>query len=200
LATRVFADQELEALRKFPEIGREELIRFFMLTPADLAFIDPGRGRGPADRLGLAVILCTVPWLGFVPDEVAAAPRAAVVRLAEQLQVDPDALRSYGRRAKTGLALHHKHTTAELTVAAERDRAVEAGTNAAGPRTVRVVLDAADLRIEVEDGSPDEPLTPGVSRFGAFRGRGLALVEALARWGIIRRAAGKTVWATLAVA
>jgi anti-sigma regulatory factor (Ser/Thr protein kinase) len=72
--------------------------------------------------------------------------------------------------------------------------------HAAGPRTVRIVLDAADLRIEVEDGSPDEPLIPGVSRFGAFRGRGLALVEALARWGIIRRAAGKTVWATLAVA
>jgi hypothetical protein len=101
LATRVFADQELEALRKFPEIGREELFRFFTLTPAGLAFIDPGRGRGPADRLGLAVTLCTLPWLGFVPDEVAAAPRAAVVRLAEQLQVDPDALRSYGRRAKT---------------------------------------------------------------------------------------------------
>jgi len=36
-----------------------------------------------------------------VPDEVAAAPRAAVARLAEQLQVDPDQVRSYGRRAKT---------------------------------------------------------------------------------------------------
>jgi hypothetical protein len=32
-----------------------------------------------------------------------------------------------GREAETGLALLHKHTTAELTVAAERDRAVEAG-------------------------------------------------------------------------
>jgi hypothetical protein len=27
--------------------------------------------------------------LGFVPDEVASAPRAAVTRLAEQLRVDP---------------------------------------------------------------------------------------------------------------
>ncbi len=36
-----------------------------------------------------------------MPDDVASAPRAAVVRLAERLQVDPDALRSYGRRAKT---------------------------------------------------------------------------------------------------
>ena len=101
MATRVFADEELEALRRFPEIGREELFRFFTLTPADVAFVDPGRGRGPADRLGLAVALCSLPWLGFVPDKVASAPRAAVVRLAEQLRVDPDEIHSYGRRAKT---------------------------------------------------------------------------------------------------
>ena len=56
MATRVFAEQELEALRKFPEIGREELFRFFTLTPADIAFIEPGRGRGPADRLGLVIL------------------------------------------------------------------------------------------------------------------------------------------------
>ncbi len=101
LAVQVFADEELEALRRFPEIGREELYRFFTLTPADRAFIDPGRGRGPADRLGLAVALCTLPWLGFVPDDVASAPRAAVARLGEQLKVAPDAIDSYGRRAKT---------------------------------------------------------------------------------------------------
>ena len=70
----VFTDEELESLRRFPEIGREELFRFFTLTPADSAFIDPGRGRGPADRLGLAVAVCTLPWLGFVPDDVASAP------------------------------------------------------------------------------------------------------------------------------
>jgi len=101
LATEVFADGELDALRRFPEIGREELFRFFTLTSADVAFVDPGRGRGPADRLGLAVTLCSLPWLGFVPDEVSAAPRAAVERLAGQLEVDPDAIRSYGRRPKT---------------------------------------------------------------------------------------------------
>ncbi|WSY18711.1 Tn3 family transposase (plasmid) [Embleya sp. NBC_00896] len=97
----VFTDEELEGLRRFPEIGREELFRFFTLTSSDVAFVDPGRGRGPADRLGLAVAVCTLPWLGFVPDDVASAPRAVVVRLAERLRVDPDAIRSYGRRAKT---------------------------------------------------------------------------------------------------
>jgi len=59
LVAQVFIDQELEALRQFPEIGREELFRFFTLTPADVAFVAPGRGRGPTDRLGLAVALCT---------------------------------------------------------------------------------------------------------------------------------------------
>jgi hypothetical protein len=101
LATQVFADEELERWRGFPEIGRDDLARFFTLTPADVAFVDPGRGRGPADRLGLAVALCTLPWLGFVPDKVLSAPPVAVARLAEQLGVDPAGLRSYGRRAKT---------------------------------------------------------------------------------------------------
>jgi len=81
VATRVFADEELERLREFPEIGRDELARFFTLTPADVAFVDPSRGRGPADRLGLAVQLCTLPWLGFVPDKVSGAPPVAVARL-----------------------------------------------------------------------------------------------------------------------
>ncbi|MEO6089760.1 MAG: Tn3 family transposase [Umezawaea sp.] len=97
----MFADEELERLREFPEIGRDELARFFTLTPADVAFVDPGRGRGAPDRLGLAVALCTLPWLGFVPDKIKAAPPVAVARLAEQLAIDPGALRLYGKRAKT---------------------------------------------------------------------------------------------------
>ncbi|MFC5958455.1 DUF4158 domain-containing protein [Streptomyces pratens] len=101
MATRVFSDNELELLRGFPEINREELIRFFTLTPADVGFIDPGRGRSPKDRLGLAVQLCTLPWLGFVPDDVASAPPAAVDRLAERLEIPVDELRSYGTRKQT---------------------------------------------------------------------------------------------------
>lgn len=92
MSAHVFADEELERLRELPEIGRDELVRFFTLAAADVAFVDPGRGRGPADRLGLAVTLCTLPWLGFVPDEVRSAPPVAVARLAEQLQVDPVAV------------------------------------------------------------------------------------------------------------
>ncbi|MDR8415223.1 DUF4158 domain-containing protein [Nonomuraea sp. 3-1Str] len=45
--------------------------------------------------------LSTLPWVGFVPDDVASAPPVAVTRLAEALGLAPGALRSYGRRAHT---------------------------------------------------------------------------------------------------
>lgn len=85
MATQVFSDEELGRLRGFPEIGRDELHRFFTLTPADVAFVDPGRGRGPADRLGLAVALRTLPWLGFVPYKVSSVPPLAVARLSKSV-------------------------------------------------------------------------------------------------------------------
>ena len=56
----MFAEDQLERLRTFPDIGRDHLIRYFTLTPADVAFLDPDRG-GPTDRLGLAVALATLP-------------------------------------------------------------------------------------------------------------------------------------------
>ncbi|MGS2591715.1 DUF4158 domain-containing protein [Streptomyces hebeiensis] len=71
----MFSDKELERLRRFPEIGRNELFRFFTLTPADVVCVDPARGRGPGDRLGLSVALRTLPWPGFVPDHVSGCRR-----------------------------------------------------------------------------------------------------------------------------
>ncbi|MGH7736235.1 MAG: DUF4158 domain-containing protein, partial [Gemmatimonadales bacterium] len=104
MATQFFSDEQMERLRSYPDIGREELIRFFTLTRKDLGFVDNlehGGGRGPAARLGLAVQLCTLPWLGFVPDDIWSVPQAAVLRLANQLEVFPGALGQYGRRAQT---------------------------------------------------------------------------------------------------
>ncbi|WP_431921125.1 DUF4158 domain-containing protein [Nonomuraea jabiensis] len=101
MSTRMFSEDQLERLRSYPDISREDLIRYFTLTPADIAFIDPGRGRGPGDRLGLAVQLATLPWLGFVPDEVSSAPPVAVARLAERLGIDSVVLEGYGERTHT---------------------------------------------------------------------------------------------------
>jgi hypothetical protein len=63
----------------------------------------PGRG-GSAFRvvlLPMAVQLCTLPWLGFVPDYPRAAPAAAVGRLSQRLGVPMGELRGYGEREQT---------------------------------------------------------------------------------------------------
>ena len=100
MATRdVFSEEELGQLRGFPEITRAELIRYFTLTPADEMFAR--KFRGPGNVLGAAIQLCTLPWLGFVPDDVPSAPRAAVERLAERLQVAPEVLAGYAVRDQT---------------------------------------------------------------------------------------------------
>lgn len=68
--------------------------------PADVAFVDAGHGRGPVDRLGLAVQLCTLLWLGFVHDDVALAPAAVVapfVRMA--MTAPPSSVRAASARA-----------------------------------------------------------------------------------------------------
>ena len=85
----VFTDEELESLRRFLEIGREELFRFFTLTPADSAFIDPGRAGAEGRRTGSGSPLrcarcrgwgsCRTTWPRH--------RRAAVARLAEQPRV-----------------------------------------------------------------------------------------------------------------
>ncbi|WP_123471818.1 DUF4158 domain-containing protein [Streptomyces sp. CEV 2-1] len=93
-ATQVFSDEELEALRSFPAIGKDELIRYFTLTSADEAFLR--KFLRPQTVLGVAVQLCTLPWLGFAPDEVKAAPPAAMGRLARQLGIAVQVLRGYG--------------------------------------------------------------------------------------------------------
>ncbi len=77
----------------------DELIRFFTLTPSDEAFVRSHRGS--SNHLGVAVQLCTLPWLGFVPDDVASAPAHAVQRLAEHLGIPADAISSYGARDQT---------------------------------------------------------------------------------------------------
>ena len=51
--------------------------------------------------MGVAVQLCTLPWLEFVPDDVAAAPAAVVARLSEKLGIPVGALRGYGAREQT---------------------------------------------------------------------------------------------------
>lgn len=98
-ARDVFSDDELAQLRGFPEPSRAELIRYFTLAAADEAFVRKFRGR--ENVLGASVQLRTLPWLGYVPDDVAAAPAVAVARLSEGLGAPVGELRGYGARDQT---------------------------------------------------------------------------------------------------
>ncbi|MEU4746727.1 ATP-binding protein [Actinosynnema sp. NPDC023658] len=73
--------------------------------------------------------------------------------------------------------------------------------HACAPRRLRVLRssDHQALRIEVDDGSPDSLPVTGKSRLGAFRGRGLIMVDTLSRrrWGTYSGTECKTVWAEL---
>jgi anti-sigma regulatory factor (Ser/Thr protein kinase) len=65
--------------------------------------------------------------------------------------------------------------------------------------TVRLVLDAACVRLETEDGSP-APLQARAYSATSTTGRGLGIVDGLAvEWGVASHTDGKTVWALLAV-
>jgi hypothetical protein len=85
MPTRFLSDADLAGLSGYPtEIDDDDLVTFFRLEEADLAWL--GREhRGPANRLGLALQLATLPWLGFVPDDLSSAPESAVERLAARL-------------------------------------------------------------------------------------------------------------------
>ena len=96
----IFSETELARLASFPEeIPGDDLIRAFTLTGADRDLV--ASRRGAANRLGLALQLCALRYLGFVPRNLSAAPRSAACFAADQLEVSPDEIQSYARREQT---------------------------------------------------------------------------------------------------
>ena len=59
------------------------------------------RHSAPHNRLGYALQLCALRFMGFVPDDLTSAPPEAVAFVAQQLAVEPDVLAAYGARAQT---------------------------------------------------------------------------------------------------
>ena len=75
----IFSETELARLAGFPEeIPGDDLIRAFTLTGADRDLV--AIRRGAANLLGLALQLCALRYLGFVP-------RSAACFVADQLEV-----------------------------------------------------------------------------------------------------------------
>jgi TnpA family transposase len=92
--------QERERLSAFPDdIPNWDLITYFTLTEQDHTFIKTH--RRDAHRLGVALQLCTIRYLGFCPTELAQAPMETVAHLGAQLNVAPSELQHYGARRMT---------------------------------------------------------------------------------------------------
>jgi TnpA family transposase len=94
------SDAERRRLERFPEqIAVEDLRACFALSDADRALVFAQRGA--ANRLGLAVQLCALRFLGFVPQDLAGLPSAALEFLAGQVDAAAHELLEYGARPRT---------------------------------------------------------------------------------------------------
>ncbi len=91
---------EVDAAERLPaEIEPAILRKYFSLTRADLDEVE--RCRGPANKLGFSVQLCTLRWRGhFLPD-TRDVPAAVLEVLAPQLGLLPMLLADYPRDEKT---------------------------------------------------------------------------------------------------
>jgi hypothetical protein len=99
MPVRFLSDAELARLSNWPgEIADDDLVTYFTLSSADLDWLVANARF--ENRLGAAVQLCALPWLGWIPDELSACPPAAVRRLADQLRLAdedvPGLLSAYG--------------------------------------------------------------------------------------------------------
>jgi hypothetical protein len=99
MPVRFLSDAELARLSGWPDdVSEDDLVTFFTLTSDDLGWL--GSNVRMENRLGAAVQLCTLPWLGWIPDDLNSCPSAAVDRLANLLGLAggdvPRLLAAYG--------------------------------------------------------------------------------------------------------
>jgi hypothetical protein len=84
-------EAERSGLERFPDrIAVEDLRACFALSDRDRVLIFDQ--RGPGNRLGLAVSLSALRFLGFVPDDIASVPDEAQVFVAGQVDAAPHEL------------------------------------------------------------------------------------------------------------
>ncbi len=77
----------------------EDLRACFALSDTDRRLVFDQRGA--ENRLGLAVALCAIRFLGFVPHDLASLPEEALAFVAGQVDAAEHELLAYGRRAQT---------------------------------------------------------------------------------------------------
>jgi TnpA family transposase len=100
MPVQLFTEADRARFTRFPsQIEPDDLITFFTLSETDLAQIPVNTTAH--NRLGFALQLCALRFMGFVPDNLTDTPAAVVTYVANQLGVDPNGLAAYGARAHT---------------------------------------------------------------------------------------------------
>jgi anti-sigma regulatory factor (Ser/Thr protein kinase) len=118
--------------------------------------------------------------------------------VTERFRPDPQAVsgaRRFLRRALTGIGAGTAGDgLVDNLVMAVNELAANAVLHARTEFTVRVLIDAHRIRIEVSDGNTRMP-QPCLTPADATSGRGLAIVDRSGLdWGTERHTRGKTVW------
>ncbi len=84
---------------KHSKIESGDLGRFFTLTSKDLNLVQ--QQRGDHNRLGFALQLTSLRYLGFIPDNLLNPPVEIVQLLSHQLKIEDAVLDGYGEREQT---------------------------------------------------------------------------------------------------
>jgi TnpA family transposase len=109
MPVQFLSEAEHERLNRFPnEIPTEDCFTFFFLSKEDLIEID--KQRSDSSRLGFALQLCALRYMGFVPHDLKSVPSRTLRYVADQLQVSTAELDNYdaGNR-KEHLRASHIH-------------------------------------------------------------------------------------------
>ena len=99
MPVQFLSEAEHKSLNRFPsEVSSEDLNRFFLLSDKELSILK--QLRAEHNRLGFALQLCCLRYLGFFPEELQ-LPEQAIKYVAQQLQLIPELLVFYGKRSST---------------------------------------------------------------------------------------------------
>lgn len=97
---RFLTDAQRYRLTHFPtDVSTEDISIYFTLTSEDKAQVQ--QQRTSHNRLGFALQMGALRFMGFCPDDLKEAPNAIVKYLAQQLEVSENVLADYGARTQT---------------------------------------------------------------------------------------------------
>ncbi len=112
MPVQFFTTSQRENLNRFPQnIEHNDVITYFTLSERDLAEI-PIYSHA-ANRLGFALQLCGLRFMGFFPTPLTSVPSGVVSYVANQIGVEPTVLLEYGKRVHT-VSDHQRKISAYL--------------------------------------------------------------------------------------